>query len=177
MLRYGIPNYRLPKDQLERDTDAILATGVKVIHNVKIGMDVKLDDLRRDYDAVLITIGASTDKKLGLPNEDAPGIMSAVGFLRNVSLGNNIDLTGQDVAVVGGGNVSMDAVRTAVRLGAKKVSIVYRRRTVDMTALPAEIESCHRGRIEIELKTLVAPAGIELDESGQMPAVFALPRR
>lgn len=174
MLRYGIPNYRLPKDQLEKDTDAILATGVKVIHNVKIGEDVKLDELRRDYDAVLITVGASTDKKLGLPNEDAPGIMSAVGFLRNVSLGTNIDLTGQDVAVVGGGNVSMDAVRTAVRLGAKKVSIVYRRRVADMTALPAEIEAAIAEGVE--LLTLAAPAGIEVDETGHVSGLRVTPQ-
>ena len=82
MLRYGIPNYRLPKDRLEEDTDAILETGIQVHYNVKIGEDIKLDELRKVYDAVLITVGASTDKKLGLPNEDAEGITSAVGFLR-----------------------------------------------------------------------------------------------
>ena len=114
MLRYGIPNYRLPKDRLEEDTDAILETGIQVHYNVKIGEDIKLDELRKVYDAVLITVGASTDKKLGLPNEDAEGITSAVGFLRNVSLGDCPDLTGQEVAVIGGGNVSMDAVRTAI---------------------------------------------------------------
>ena len=169
MLRYGIPNYRLPKDRLEEDTDAILETGIQVHYNVKIGEDIKLDELRKVYDAVLITVGASTDKKLGLPNEDAEGITSAVGFLRNVSLGNCPDLTGQEVAVIGGGNVSMDAVRTAIRLGAKKVSIVYRRRVADMTALPAEIEAAVAEGVE--LLTLVAPAGIEVDENGHVSEV------
>ena len=174
MLRYGIPNYRLPKDRLEEDTDAILETGIQVHYNVKIGEDIKLDELRKVYDAVLITVGASTDKKLGLPNEDAEGITSAVGFLRNVSLGNCPDLTGQEVAVIGGGNVSMDAVRTAIRLGAKKVSIVYRRRVADMTALPAEIEAAVAEGVE--LLTLVAPAGIEVDENGHVSGVRVTPQ-
>ena len=97
-------------------------------------------DLKEKYDAVLITIGASTDKKLGLEGEDAKGVISAVQFLRNVGYGTQESLEGKEVAVIGGGNVSMDAVRTSVRLGAKKVSIVYRRRVADMTALPDEIQ-------------------------------------
>ena len=174
MLRYGIPNYRLPKDRLEEDTDAILETGIQVHYNVKIGEDIKLDELRKVYDAVLITVGASTDKKLGLPNEDAEGITSAVGFLRNVSLGDCPDLTGQEVAVIGGGNVSMDAVRTAKRLGAKKVSIVYRRRVADMTALPAEIEGAVAEGIEVQ--TLMAPSHIETDENGHVKGVYVTPQ-
>ena len=127
MLRYGIPNYRLPKDRLDDDIRAILKTGVKIKHGLKIGEDISINDLRNAYDAVLITIGASTDKKLGLEHEDAVGVVSAVEFLRDV--GKNIikDLTGKNVCVIGGGNVSMDAVRTAKRMGAKKVSIAYRR--------------------------------------------------
>ena len=174
MLRYGIPNYRLPKDRLEEDTDAILETGIQVHYNVKIGEDIKLDELRKVYDAVLITVGASTDKKLGLPNEDAEGITSAVGFLRNVSLGDCPDLTGQEVAVIGGGNVSMDAVRTAIRLGAKKVSIVYRRRVADMTALPAEIEGAVAEGIEVQ--TLMAPSRIETDENGHVKGIYVTPQ-
>ena len=140
MLRYGIPNYRLPKDRLDQDINAILKTGVEVKHGLKIGVDVTIQELREQYDAVLITIGASTDKKLGLEGEDADGVYSAVQFLRNVGKEQILDLTGKQVAVIGGGNVSMDAVRTAKRLGASKVSIVYRRRVADMTALPGEIE-------------------------------------
>ena len=140
MLRYGIPNYRLPKDRLDDDIRAILKTGVQVKNGLKIGQDITIQQLRQEYDVVLITIGASTDKKLGLENEDADGILSAVQFLRNVGKNQIMDLTGKEVAVIGGGNVSMDAVRTAKRLGAKKVSIVYRRRVADMTALPGEID-------------------------------------
>ncbi|MCC8126221.1 MAG: FAD-dependent oxidoreductase [Clostridiales bacterium] len=174
MLRYGIPNYRLPKERLEEDTDAILATGVEVRYNIKVGVDVKLDDLRREYDAVLIAVGASTDKKLRLEGEDAPGVVSAVSFLRDISMGKMLDLSGQEVAVVGGGNVSMDAVRTAIRLGAKKVSIVYRRRVADMTALPVEISAAESEGVEI--LTLLAPAGIELDDQGHVSGLRATPQ-
>ena len=137
MLRDGIPNYRLPKEQLDDDIEAILATGVEVKHCFD-RRGITVQKLREEYDAVLITIGASTDKKLGIDGEQAEGVLSAVRFLRDVGSGEHLDLTGQEVAVIGGGNVSMDAVRTAVRLGAKKVSIVYRRRVADMTALPEE---------------------------------------
>ena len=149
MLRYGIPNYRLPKDRLDDDINAILKTGVEVKYGLKIGVDITIQELREQYDAVLITIGASTDKKLGLPGEDADGVLSAVQFLRSVGKDEIIDLTGKEVVVIGGGNVSMDAVRTAKRLGAKKVSILYRRRRNDMTALPGEIEGAIAEGLEI----------------------------
>ena len=163
MLRYGIPNYRLPKDRLDDDIRAILKTGVQVKNGLKIGQDITIQQLRQEYDVVLITIGASTDKKLGLENEDADGILSAVQFLRNVGKNQIMDLTGKEVAVIGGGNVSMDAVRTAKRLGAKKVSIVYRRRVADMTALPGEIDGAVAEGIE--LQTLKAPSSIDVDEN------------
>ena len=174
MLRYGIPNYRLPKDRLDEDIDAILETGVEVRYGQKIGKDIKLEELKQQYDAVLISVGASTDKKLGLPGEDAEGVISAVDLLRDVSLGKHIDLSGQEVAVVGGGNVSMDAVRTAVRLGAKKVSIVYRRRVADMTALPAEIEGAIAEGVEVQ--TLKAPAGISVGEDGRVNGLYVTPQ-
>ena len=120
MLRYGIPNYRLPKDRLDDDIRAILKTGVQVKNGLKIGQDITIQQLRQEYDVVLITIGASTDKKLGLENEDADGIVSAVQFLRNVGKNQIMDLTGKEVAVIGGGNVSMDAVRTAKTSGCKE---------------------------------------------------------
>lgn len=174
MLRYGIPNYRLPKERLDQDIEAILKTGVEVKHGLKIGQDITIQELREQYDAVLITIGASTDKKLGLEGENAEGVMSAVQFLRNVGKQEIMDLTGKEVAVIGGGNVSMDAVRTAKRLGAKKVSIVYRRRVADMTALPAEIEGAVAEGIE--LQTLKAPAAIDIDENNHVKGVYVTPQ-
>ena len=174
MLRYGIPNYRLPKDRLDEDINAILKTGVEVKYGLKIGEDITIQQLRSEYDAVLITIGASTDKKLGLEGEDADGVISAVQFLRDVGKDEALDLTGKEVAVVGGGNVSMDAVRTAKRLGAKKVSIVYRRRVADMTALPAEIEGAIAEGIEV--LTLKAPSRIDTDENGHVSGIYVTPQ-
>ena len=174
MLRYGIPNYRLPKERLEDDVNAILKTGVQVEYGKKIGQDITIQDLREQYDAVLITIGASTDKKLGLEGEDSEGVMSAVQFLRNIGKNIITDLTGKEVAVIGGGNVSMDAVRTAKRLGAKKVSIVYRRRRADMTALPGEINGAVAEGIE--LQTLKAPAAIDVDENNHVKGIYVTPQ-
>lgn len=174
MLRYGIPNYRLPKDRLDDDINNILKTGVEVKYGLKIGKDITIQELREQYDAVLITIGASTDKRLGLEHEDAQGVLSAVQFLRSVGKDEIIDLTGKAVVVIGGGNVSMDAVRTAKRLGAKKVTILYRRRRNDMTALPGEIEGAVAEGIE--LLTLKAPASLDVDEDGQLRGIYATPQ-
>lgn len=173
MLRYGIPNYRLPKERLEEDTDAILETGVEVKYGLKLGVDLLLPDLKREYDAILITIGASTDKKLGLEGENSKGIMSAVRFLRNVGMGKHDDLTGQNVAIIGGGNVAMDAVRTAVRLGAKKVSCLYRRRVADMTALSGEIEGALAEGVE--MVTLKSPSRLEI-ENDAIKGVWVTPQ-
>lgn len=174
MLRYGIPNYRLPKERLDDDIQAILDTGVKVDCGKAIGKDYSIVDLKEKYDAVLITIGASTDKKLGLEGEDAKGVVSAVQFLRDVGHGTQESLEGKEVAVIGGGNVSMDAVRTSVRLGAKKVSIVYRRRVADMTALSDEISGAEAEGVEI--KTLMAPSRIEKDEEGNVKGIWVTPQ-
>lgn len=174
MLRYGIPNYRLPKNRLDDDIDAILATGVQVRHGLRIGQDITINELREQYDAVLITIGASTDKKLGIDGEDAQGVVSAVQFLRAIDMGEAISLSGQEVCVIGGGNVSMDAVRTAVRLGAKKVSIVYRRRVADMTALHDEIEGAIAEGVEVQ--TLKSPVRIEKDKEGKVKGLWVQPQ-
>ncbi len=174
MLRYGIPNYRLPKERLQEDIDNILKAGVEVKYGVKIGRDITIQELREQYDAVLITIGASTDKKLGLKGEDAEDILSAVQFLRNVGKNENMDLSGKEVAVIGGGNVSMDAVRTAKRLGAKKVSIVYRRRIADMTALTSEIEAAVAEGVEVY--TLKAPAALDVDENNRIKGIYVTPQ-
>ena len=137
MLRYGIPAYRLPHDELQREIDWIL----------RLGIEVKLDTYVTDvaalkeqgFDAVYIAIGAHKDNKLGLPGEDAEGVISAVELLRDMGDEKPRDFTGKKVAVIGGGNVAMDVARTSVRLGAEKVTIVYRRRVSDMTAQDEEI--------------------------------------
>ena len=174
MLRYGIPNYRLPKDKLQNDINVILDTGVEVKYNTRIGEDISVEELRKEYDAVLITIGASTDKKLGIEGEEAEGVVSAVSFLKEYGCGGGQDLTGLNVCVVGGGNVSMDAVRTAIRKGASKVSIVYRRRIADMTALQEEIDSAAEEGVEI--LTLKAPSRIEVSSDNKVKGIWVKPQ-
>jgi NADPH-dependent glutamate synthase beta subunit-like oxidoreductase len=174
MLRYGIPSYRFPKERLQYDLDAILATGIDVRLNTDIGRDVTLEQLRHDYDAVYIAIGAHTDKKLGIEGEDKEGVVSAVELLRGI--GDNVlpDFKDKKIIVVGGGNVAMDAARTAVRLGAGKVSVVYRRRQKDMTALPSEVEAAIAEGVE--MVTLNAPAGIIYDNNGRVTGFRAQPQ-
>ena len=125
MLRYGIPNYRLPKDRLDDDINAILETGVEVIYGKRIGEDMTIQSLREEYDAVLITIGASTDKKLGIEGEHADGVLSAVQFLRDVGKEQNPDLTGQEVAVIGGGNSGVEAAIDLAGIVAQVVLIEF----------------------------------------------------
>ena len=127
MLRYGIPVYRLPDDILDKEINAILSTGIKVETEVSVGTDISLAEIRSKNDAVFVSIGAHTDKKIGIEGEDAVGVESAVEMLRAIGDNEYPDYTGQNIVVVGGGNVAMDVARSSVRLGAKSVTIVYRR--------------------------------------------------
>ncbi len=174
MLRYGIPDYRLPQEVLDRDISHIISAGVKVHTGVSIGKDLSMEDIQKSYDAVYIAIGAHTDKKLGLEGEDSPGVISAVALLRGIGEGDVPDFTGKKVCVIGGGNVSMDATRTALRLGAEQVTCVYRRRVEDMTALAEEIEEAMAEGCQI--LPLQAPARIETDEDGQVAALWTRPQ-
>lgn len=159
MLRYGIPNYRLPKERLDAEIDVILSTGIEVKMETDVGTDVSYADLRNDYDAIYISIGAHSEKTLGIEGENSQGVMSAVQMLRAIGDGSLPDFSGKKVVVVGGGNVAMDVARTSVRLGAAKVSVAYRRRQVDMTALPAEVEGAIAEGCEI--LAMQAPDKIE----------------
>lgn len=174
MLRYGIPDYRLPQEVLERDIEHILTTGINVITDVSIGRDVTMEDIQKSYDAVYISIGAHNDKKLGIEGEDAENVVSAVSLLRRIDEGNAPDFTGKRICVIGGGNVSMDATRTAKRLGAESVTCVYRRRVDDMTALAEEIEEAMAEGCQI--LPLQAPARIEKDAEGKVAALWTVPQ-
>ena len=167
MLRYGIPAYRLPREILDHEIEGLMKTGFKVETNISIGKDISLAQLKKDFDAVYVSIGAHTDKKLGIPGEDAEGVISAVEMLRNIGDDQYPDFSGQEVVVVGGGNVAMDVARSAVRLGAKTVKVAYRRRRVDMTALPEEVE----GAIELH-----SPVRIEKDEKGHCRSIVLKPQ-
>lgn len=174
MLRYGIPNYRLPREKLDAEIEYILSTGIEVKLNVNVGDDISFDQLRGEYDSVYISIGAHTDKKMGIEGEDSEGVTSAVMMLRGIGDGEIPDYTGKQVVVIGGGNVAMDCVRSAIRLGAEKVSCVYRRRKADMTAQIEEIDGAVAEGAE--LMVLRAPLRIEKDENGHCAALWVQPQ-
>ena len=174
MLRYGIPDYRLPPRILEADIQHILSTGIEVHTNFSIGRNAEMSELQKEYDAVYVCIGAHADKKLGLEGEDSQGVISAVEMLRGIGEGRLPDLQGKRVCVIGGGNVSMDATRTAQRLGAASVTCVYRRRIEDMTALAEEIEEAIGEGCQI--LPLQAPSRIEADEEGKVTALWTQPQ-
>ena len=180
MLRYGIPSYRLPRERLQAEIDWILSAGIDVELDHSVNGE-ELARLRDEFDAVYLAIGAHSDKKLGLPGEEAPGVESAVKMLRAIGDDELPDLSGQRVCVIGGGNVAMDVARSAVRCGAEKVSIVYRRRICDMTAQDAEIAGAQAEGCEV--LELTAPLSIETGEDGHVnglrvqPQIIGEPRR
>ena len=174
MMRYGIPAYRFPREIMDGEIQGILSLGIDVKTGVDVGGEVTFDELREQYDALYIAIGAHTDKKVGMEGEDAQNVISAVDLLRGIGDGLLPDFTGKTVVVIGGGNVAMDVTRSALRLGAKKVTCVYRRRQQDMTAQAEEAE----GAIAegAELMTLHAPRRIEVDGDGKATALWVQPQ-
>ena len=139
MLRYGIPQYRLPKEVLDKEIALIEKTGVKLINNVKLGKDFTIESLKAENDAVIVAVGAWKSSSMRTPGEELDGVYGGIDFLRSGIKGNPFEI-GEKVAVCGGGNTAMDACRTAVRLGAKEVYIVYRRTRNEMPADALEIE-------------------------------------
>ena len=175
MLRYGIPNYRFPRKKLDEEIDSILSTGIEVKKNISVGKDISFDDITKEYDATYISIGAHADKKIGIEGEDAKsGITSAVEMLRAIGDGDMPDYTGKKVIVIGGGNVAMDVARSSIRLGASKVSIVYRRRKADMTALEEEVESAEAEGCDV--LELMSPVRIKQDEDGNAIGLIVKPQ-
>ena len=174
MLRYGIPSYRFPRHLLDTEIDSILSLGIEAHTNTAVGTDVWVEELQKDYDCLYIAIGAHQDKKVGIPGEDCKNVMSAVEMLR--AIGDDVmpDFTGKQVVVIGGGNVAMDVTRSSIRLGAEKVTCVYRRRIEDMTALPDEVTGAMAEGAEIE--ALMAPVRIEADEDGCAAALWVQPQ-
>ena len=173
MMRYGIPAYRFPRERLDEDIRAIVSAG-----NVTVHTECRIDAegmrrLSEDYDAVYVAIGAQGGKTLKLEGADAEGVMSAVDLLTKIGDDEYPDFTGKNVVVVGGGNVAMDCARTSVRAGAASVTVAYRRRLEDMTALRAEIDSAMQEGVE--MMTLQAPDHIEV-ENGQAVALYTQPQ-
>jgi NADPH-dependent glutamate synthase beta subunit-like oxidoreductase len=159
MLRWGIPDYRLPREVLDAEIAAILNLGIDVKYNTRVGDEISFDDLRREYKAVYVAIGAHQGIKLGIPSEDAPNVFTGVGFLNKVNAGEKVDV-GQKVAVIGGGNSAIDAARVSLRLGAD-VSILYRRTRNEMPAIEHEIVAAEEEGINFEF--LTAPVEILKD--------------
>ena len=175
MLRYGIPEYRLPKAKLEDDLDAILKAGdIEVKYNTRVGRDVQFADIRSEYDAVYLGIGAQLGNRMPIENADCPNVIPAADFLQNVAKGEPIDLTGKRVVLIGGGNVAMDAARTAARLKAATIHVFTRKRD-DLTALESEIQCAMQEGVRF--RTLLSFLHIEADkETGLAQAVWLQPQ-
>ena len=174
MLRYGIPNYRFPRHLLDAEIQSILSLGIEVHTGVTVGKDIWIEDLQKQYDCLYIAIGAHQDKKTGIPGEHSKNVISAVEMLRDIGDDIMPDFSGKKVVVIGGGNVAMDVTRSSIRLGAEKVTCVYRRRIEDMTALPDEVTGAMAEGAEI--MTLAAPLRIEADEEGVAKALWVQPQ-
>ena len=174
MLRYGIPSYRFPREKLDAEIESILSLGIEVHTGVTVGRDIWLEKLEQEYDCIYIAIGAHQDKKTGIPGENSKNVISAVEMLRAIGDNEMPDFTGKQVVVIGGGNVAMDVTRSSIRLGADKVTCVYRRRQADMTALPDEITGALAEGAA--LMTLAAPVRIEADEDGAAKALWVQPQ-
>ena len=167
MLRYGIPEYRLPKAVLAAEVASIAALGVEMKNNVKVGTDVTLESLRAEFDAVLVAVGAWKSTSIGCEGDKLEGVLGGIDVLREVNLGGRPDL-GKNVAVVGGGNVAMDACRTAVRLGAEHVYVIYRRTRAEAPAEDLEIEEALEEGVDF--KWLTNPAEI-IGENGKVTQI------
>jgi NADPH-dependent glutamate synthase beta subunit-like oxidoreductase/Pyruvate/2-oxoacid:ferredoxin oxidoreductase delta subunit len=170
MLRYGIPAYRMPRNILDAEIQRIIDLGVEIKTNTTIGNETTLDDLKRDYDAVFVGIGAHKGWTMGIPGEEGPGVFTGTDFLNKANSGQKVDL-GENVVVVGGGDTAIDAARVSLRLATDaaqvsrrkgcKVSILYRRTRNEMPAISKEIEEALEEGIDIEF--LAAPAEIKRD--------------
>ena len=167
MLRYGIPEYRLPKAVLDLEISEIASLGVEMKNDCTLGVDVTLDSLREKHDAVLIANGAWKSSSIRCPGEELEGVFGGIDFLREIALGNRPEI-GKKTAIVGGGNTAMDACRSAVRLGAEEVSVIYRRSRAEMPAEDVEIKEAEEEGVVFRF--LTNPAQI-IGENGKVSAV------
>lgn len=167
MLRYGIPQYRLSKEILDEEIASITELGVEIKNNVKVGKDITLDELKEKNDAVVVAVGAWTSAPMRIDGEELDGVYGGIDFLRSVAMKNPVNI-GKRVAVIGGGNTAMDACRTAVRLGAEDVYVIYRRTRAEMPAERIEITEAEEEGVSF--KFLCNPCEI-IGENGSVKAV------
>jgi heterodisulfide reductase subunit A-like polyferredoxin len=169
MLRMGVPAYRLPRDVLDFEIDALLNPRIEVKLGSKLGSNITIDGLKKQgYSAIFVATGAHKSNSVSLPGRDAAGVMYGLDFLSRVNLGERVPV-GDRVVVVGGGNVAMDAARAALRMGAASVTIVYRRGRAEMPALPEEIEQASEEGVKIEL--LTNPVRVLPGENGRVRGI------
>jgi NADPH-dependent glutamate synthase beta subunit-like oxidoreductase len=166
MLRIGVPNYRLPREVLDKEIDMIKELGVEMKLNTKVDSLDKL--FKQGYDAVFVAIGAHRPDRLEIDGENLPGVIDGLSFLRTVNLGKGVKI-GERVAVVGGGNAAVDAARVALRCGAKEVSILYRRSMAEMPAHRHNVEEAQREGVKIEF--LASPTAIKKGERLEVKCV------
>jgi len=152
MLRYAIPDYRLPKDVLQKEVNYIQRLGVEIKTGVEVGKDISLAEIRKNHDAVFIGVGAQGGMKLEIEGERLPGVTDGIRFLRDLAMGQKVRV-GKRVAVIGGGNTAMDCARTAKRLGGEDVKIFYRRSRAEMPASAEEVEALEKEGVHIDFLT------------------------
>lgn len=169
MLRYGVPDYRLPQEVLDAEIQRILDMGVELKLNTAVGRDVTLDQLRKRHAALYLGIGAQLGRSLGLPGEDGPSVWTGTDYLSRLNQGERVDV-GRRVLVIGGGNTAVDAARSARRSGAE-VSIVYRRTRAEMPAVEHEIEDALEEGIGFLF--LVAPVRVNRRTDGKLTGLVA----
>lgn len=169
-LRYGIPEYRLPNDIIDREISTITELGVKIHTGKKLGDNLSYKEINQKYDACLLTIGSQKGTLTGVDGDDAINVFSGIDFLRNMNVsGQQYDFSGKTIAVVGGGNTAMDCCRTSIRSNAEKVYVIYRRTEAEMPANPIEI---HESRLEgVEYLFLTNPVKINKDKEGILKSI------
>ncbi len=164
----GIPAYRLPREFLEADIENVRRAGVEIRTGVRVGRDVAFDDITRDFKAVFVATGAHKSRKLGIPNEDAEGVLDSIDFLTRVNLNKPVRVGGR-VGVIGGGNAAVDAARVALRLKeCQSVQVIYRRTRAEMPAFTEEVDALVEEGAELRL--LTAPTAI-LTQNGKLTGV------
>ncbi|MCK4663344.1 MAG: molybdopterin-dependent oxidoreductase [Bacteroidales bacterium] len=172
-LRYGIPEYRLPNDLLQKEIDTITEIGAKIFCNKKLGDNLSYNDLKNDYDSVILTIGSQKGTLIGCEGEDAENVFSGIDFLKNMEVtGQKYNFKGKKIAVVGGGNTAMDCCRTSIRCNGDKVYVIYRRTEKEMPANPIEI---HESKLEgVEYLFLTNPNKVNKDKDGKVKSITCL---
>ncbi len=172
MLRYGIPSYRLPRDLLDKELNMLWRLGIELQVNSRLGTDFQLEDLFEEgYDAVFLALGAFDSNDMGVPGEDAEGVVTAVDFLGELELTGSVHV-GDKVTVIGGGFTAMDACRTSIRKGAAEVTCLYRRSRKEMPAHVTEVDEAEEEGVKLEL--LCAPVRVVSDDAHKVVGIEML---